>query len=304
MSDSVLAEFHPFRSADARDRYLAFNDAVARRLWPVAPRDVVVPTSYGSTFVRVSGPDGAPPLVLLPGNRAHSLYWAPMIEPLSRAFRTYAIDAVYDVGRSVPSRQPKSAREMVDWLDEVFDGLGLADGIRLMGFSYGAWLTSEYALHRQDRLAKLVWLSPGGIAVPATQAFILRAMLLAVPSRLTFSSFIHWLMPDALNGTSQARDLFEVGLEDMVLAAKSFAALKFVPGTPRVLSDDELQSIEIPVLYMVGENERLCSAPAALERLEAVVPIVETECYSGAGHDLLFVHPGELALRAVEFLSD
>ena len=50
-----------------RDRYLAFL-----KRWPVPNQQVRVPTSQGETFVVVSGPEGAPPLLLFHGGAANS----------------------------------------------------------------------------------------------------------------------------------------------------------------------------------------------------------------------------------------
>jgi pimeloyl-ACP methyl ester carboxylesterase len=39
-----------------------------------------------------------------------------------------------------------------------------------------------------------------------------------------------------------------------------------------VLADDELQSITVPTLYMVGENEKIYPAVDAVERLKCALP--------------------------------
>ena len=68
-----------------------------------------VPTSYGRTFVRISGPADAPPLVLLPGGGSSLLMWAPNVAALSERYRVYAIDRLGDIGRSVYLRPPERA---------------------------------------------------------------------------------------------------------------------------------------------------------------------------------------------------
>jgi hypothetical protein len=60
---------YPYKSAEAKERHLAFYDAMAA----IESESRIVPTSLDRTFVRISGPRGAPPLVLLPGMSAHSL---------------------------------------------------------------------------------------------------------------------------------------------------------------------------------------------------------------------------------------
>ena len=143
MSETDQREYHPFKSAEARDRYLAFYDRQASQ-WPISSENRTVETDDGTTFVRVGGSEGAPPLVLLPGSRASSICWISMIEALSGRYRTYAIDAIYDVGRSVDSRPIKTAADATGWLDGLLDALGLSDGVNLMGLSLGGWLAGEY----------------------------------------------------------------------------------------------------------------------------------------------------------------
>ena len=106
----------------------------------------MVETSFGRTFMRISGPEGAPPLVLLHGIGGSSLQWIPNVGGLSEEFRTFAIDNIYDSGRGAYSSIFRTPDDFVDWLDELFDALELGEDINLVGLSYGGWLTSQYAL--------------------------------------------------------------------------------------------------------------------------------------------------------------
>jgi hypothetical protein len=109
---------HPFKSAKARDEFLAAYDRRAQR-WPVASESRVVATPSGRTFVRISGPADAPPLVLLPGAGTSSILWEPFIKTLSAGHRTYAVDNLWDIGRSVYQRPLRSAADYLTWLDEL-----------------------------------------------------------------------------------------------------------------------------------------------------------------------------------------
>jgi hypothetical protein len=57
-----ISEHHPFRSREAKEQYLKFYDMRAKN-WPVVSENKMVDTSYGQTFVRISGPVDASPLV-------------------------------------------------------------------------------------------------------------------------------------------------------------------------------------------------------------------------------------------------
>ncbi len=89
--------YHPFRSAEAKAKYLALYDEAAKD-WPIPSEGRMVDTSYGQTFVRISGPVDAPPLVLLPGAGCCSLMWRLNIEALSQRHRTYAVDTLINIG--------------------------------------------------------------------------------------------------------------------------------------------------------------------------------------------------------------
>src|SRR5512136_742750 len=98
-----MSPYHPFRSAKAKEQYLSLYDMRAKK-WPVPSETRTVDTSYGQTFIWISGPSEAQPLILLHGGSGNSLQWIPNIKALSEFFKTYAVDNIYDYGRSVYTR--------------------------------------------------------------------------------------------------------------------------------------------------------------------------------------------------------
>lgn len=257
--DVELTPHHPFRSAQAKDRYLQFYESMEKH-WPIASESRMVDTSYGRTFVRVSGPAEAPPLVLLPGANATSLLWAPNIAALSEKYRTIAVDNIYDFGRSVYTRRPETSADLVTWLDDLFSALGLGDGIHLMGISYGGWITSQYALQRPERLEKVVLVAPAATVQPFDPKFLLRGILCLIPHRYFARSMMIWVLEDA---AQQNMAIVEEATDNFFIGLRSFKPIRLV--NPTVLSDAEWQSIRIPVLFMVGENEKIDSAQGAIE---------------------------------------
>jgi pimeloyl-ACP methyl ester carboxylesterase len=293
-------EVHPFKSAEARERYLAFYADAAARQWPLPSEERTVTTADGETFMRISGPADAPPLVLLPGGRTNSLCWAPIIEPLSQQYRTYALDAIYDDGRSVNATPMKTPDDVAGWLDRLFDALGFDGDVNLMGVSFGAWSSAEYALRHGDRLAKMVWLSPAGTVANISGKFVTFGMLCMIPSERSFGAFTRWIMPYAAKDDP---DFVSDAVTEMVVSEKCFKFRNW-PGGPRKLTDEELAGLDVPVLYMVGDHERVCAKPLeAVQRVRTVAPQIEVEVFPDAGHDLTWIHTDAVVSRTLAFLG-
>jgi pimeloyl-ACP methyl ester carboxylesterase len=299
-SPMEITPYHPFRSAEAKERYLQSYDMWAKR-WPVPSETRTVDTSYGQTFVRISGPVDAPPLVLLPGANATSLMWTPNIEALSERHRTYAVDNIYDFGRSVYTRPIENADDFAQWLDELFSRLELGDHFSCMGLSYGGWLTSQYALRFPNRLDKIVLLAPASTILPLRSELLIRAVLCLLPHRYFVKSMMYWILEDSVKKDEASRALVEEAVDGMFLGLRCFKP-KRLPN-PTVLEDEELQSIKVPTLYLVGENEKIYSAQQAIQRLNDVAPHIRAEVILNAGHGLTIEQAEVVNGKVLEFLK-
>ena len=302
MLAAVFSECHPFRSSRARERYLAHYDAWAKE-WPIPSNTRSVTTSQGNTFVRISGPSTAPPLVLLPPTRASSLGWMLTIAALSEHYRTYAVDNICDIGRSANSRPIDSRLDAMEWLDELLDELGLREGVSMMGASFGGWMAAEYALHEPARLAATVWLSPPGMVVRPSAGVYVHMVSAAVPTRFALTRSLRWIMPVASRSEGRTGEFFDRIVEDGVLAGQCYRFLPLLGGGPRLFADTELRSISVPALYVVGEHERLCPPYEAVARLNAVAPHIETALIPGADHSLIVSRPEEVVRVVLDFLG-
>jgi pimeloyl-ACP methyl ester carboxylesterase len=295
-----MTDYHPFRSPEAKERYLKIYDRRAES-WPVASETRMVETSYGLTFVRISGPVDAPTLVLLPSASGTSLMWIPNIEALAGHFRVYALDNIYDFGRSVYTRAFETPDDFVGWLDELFSALELGDEINLMGLSYGGWLTSQYALGFPERLDKIVMLAPAATVFPLTGEWAWHGLLAMIPHRYFLEDMTYWLFEDLVQKDEASRLLVDELVDETFVALRCFKLKMLVH--PTVLSDEDLQNIRVPALFLVAENEKLYSAREAVRRLNSVAPRIETGIIPGAGHDLTFVQADLVNRKILEFLK-
>ncbi len=297
-----LPGYHPFKSATAREQYLTYYNTRAKS-WPVASEAKYVETSFGKTFVRISGPVNAPVLVLLPSVSASSLIWLPNVKTLSENYRVYAVDNIYDVGLSIYTRPITSSDDLVNWLDELFIVLNLGDQINLMGLSFGGWITNQYALHFPQRLHKIVLAAPVATVFPLPGEWVWRGILSATGSRYVMKKvMINWAFQDlARKQDNASRKAVEEIIDDALMGLKCF---KFkMPVMPTVLTDQEWQLMNVPVLFLVGEHEVIYSAQAAVRRLNTLAPNTVTEIIPNAGHDLTIVQAEMINRKVIEFLS-
>ena len=292
-----MENYHPFKSQDAKEAYLKLYDKNAK-LWPVPSEVKMIDTSYGKTFVRISGSADAPPLVLLHGMGSNSLMWLQNIEYLSKDYRTYAVDDIYGNGKSIYTKPIKDPNDFVNWLDELFNVLDLGNNINLMGMSYGGWQAGLYALKFPDKLSKVILLAPAATVLPVSSAFGRKAILSMLPFRYFTKNLIYWVMADMVKKDEKTMK----GVVDaMFLASRCFKTRR--PPEPTVFDDNEWKNIEVPVLYVVGENEKIYSAEKAVQHLNTVAPQIKTEIIQGAGHDLVSVQAKIVDEKVLEFLK-
>jgi pimeloyl-ACP methyl ester carboxylesterase len=239
--------------------------------------------------------------MLLPGSVFNSLMWTPNVEALCEHFRVYAVDNVYDSGRSIYTRAPRDADDFLLWLDELFTALEPGDRIRLMGLSYGSWLASLYAIRFPGRLSSVVLLSHPAI-VSVNPGFVMRLLFCLVWPRY-ITNFCRWLLQDtASRDDEEGRRLMQDSLEEMRLAGRCFKPKATI--VPKTLKDDELQSLRVPALFLFGEQEMTFAPGQALQRLKTVAPQLRAGMVPGAGHALNFEQSGVVNRKVVEFLKE
>jgi pimeloyl-ACP methyl ester carboxylesterase len=292
--------YHPFKSQVAKETYLAHYNEHAKH-WPVASEERMVKTSFGQTFVRISGPEDGPPLVLLSGDTENSLAWIPQIAAFSEGYRTYAVDNIYDNGRSVYTRPIEKPGDYVQWLDELFTALEL-DKINLIGFSYGGWQASLYALSFPQRLNKLVLIASVGVISPSFEVLVRGIMQYYIPARFIVRNYLYWYNADAVRKGETTRRVIDNMVTDLLISNKCFKRRSFV--NPTVLTDEDWQNLEVPTLYLVGENEVTYSAQKAIRHLKEVAPEVKTEITPDAGHDLAIVNTEWVNNEVLKFLTN
>ncbi|MEV0374511.1 alpha/beta fold hydrolase [Streptomyces sp. NPDC050636] len=245
------------------------------RTWPVPAEHVRVPTREGETFVLVSGPIDAPPLLLLHGSGANTAAWRDDITSWSRHFRTYALDLIGEPGLSAPSRPPLASDAHALWLDDVLEGLGITSA-SIVGMSLGGWLALDYATRRPERVTRLALLCPGGLG-RQKMGWLVTALLLHPFGRRGVRRSV-----GAITGldTPQARPILDQ-------VALTFTHFK--PRTERLplFSDDALHRLTMPVLVTVGGRDAMFDSEGTTRRVRQCVPHATVNLLPEVGHAIL-----------------
>jgi len=239
---------------------------------------------------------------LLAGRYCNSLMWIPHIEAFSADYRTYAVDCIFDLGRSVPRRRLKASSDFVYWLDELFTGLSLGNQICLLGASFGGWQAALYALRFPTRLAKMVLIAPAVTVLPVPLEFYFRSFLALLHPYL-FRRHLFWVFEDSVRqGEVGLRELDEFQAETRAMLR--LLKFDFAYGVfPTLLKDNELKSLKVSTLFVVGEHEKIYSASRAVQRLNTLAPQVKTVIIPQAGHDVLTLQTEMVNNEVLEFLK-
>lgn len=282
-----------YKSPEGQAKCLAvYETALAH--WPAPYEQLDIPTRFGSTHIIASGPKNAPPLALLHGNWATAMMWSSAISKLSRDYRAYALDQIDDVGKSIPTRIPASRSDYAEWLLDVLDQLELQQA-DIAGLSYGGFLAVNLALHSPDRVKRLILLCPGVLSfgLPTRKYAIHGLPLILFPSRLTGK----WLVQGLSAKGYHSNDL---EAEQLIISAMNLRSR--IPFRP-VFNDDEFRNLKMPVLLLIGDREVLYDARSAINRARQLIPHIEAEIISNAGHMLSTDQPEIVNEHILKFLA-
>lgn len=111
---------------------------------------------------------------------------------------------------------------------------------------------------------------------------------------------LYWICEDMVR-TEEGRAMADDHLDGLRLAIRSYKIK--IPASMTVLSDDELKSISVPVLFMAGENEKMYSVSEAVKRQNSISPIIKTEVVPNTGHCLMFSCPDLVSDKILDFLK-
>lgn len=256
-------------SAGAEEIARRYTEAL--RAWPVAAEQRRVSTDAGETFVVVSGPADAPPLVLLHGSGANSATWRADVESWSVHFRTYAVDLIGEPGRSAPSRPPLDSDAYASWLDQVSAGLGISH-TAVVGVSLGGWVGLDYAIRRPGRVTRLALVCPGGIG---------RQMVGWIPGAVLLRLFGRaGVRRSAAVATGLRGPEYRELLDELAVTFTQFRPRTRLP----LFTDEALGDVRVPVQVTVGARDVMFDSAGTARRTRACIPDARVVVLPEAGH--------------------
>lgn len=294
MKNPTSKSLSMFRSAEAEAEFMAAYDA-AMELWPVPFEHRNVSTSYGETHVIVSGPEDGPPLMLLHCALMTSAIWSPIIGDLSRAHRTYAVDVMGDVGRTVPTNPPENEAEAADWLVQVQDGLGLSRSA-IVAWSYGGGVATNFAMRHPERVERLALLAPFKPFRRQGTGFLYGFLPFLTRSRKMVKRFEQKMCFKGDFGFPEHSELLYQRYRSGRLMLKVVA--------PRTYTDLEFRLLTMPVFLMVGEEEFLYDGPASAERANAILPNGTVELLPHCNHAIVSDRTAIVRSALIKFLGE
>ncbi len=247
-------------------------------LWPCPYETIEIRTEFGLCHVIVSGPEDGEAVLMFHGMTSNSAMWYPTVEALQHC-RVYCVDTPGDFGKSKVTKQIRTAEDAVQWMDQVMDALGLVKAI-FIGHSMGGWLCSNYAAKRPERIERLVLLAPVATFLPIPfLKFLYKiypAMLWPRPARIRKAW--DWFCREGYSLPAPVMDL--------VIAAYTFGRSQ-LPVVPLVLEKQAWSGLTAPVLFLVGDEEKIYDAARVMDVVRETIPHAEVALISGAGHCLI-----------------
>ena len=258
-----------YKSDAARD---AFRAQYAAILGSFPFGQQYVDTSYGKTFLLTAGLEALPPALILHGSCSNSAFMTPELAAISGEYRAYAADIIGEAGNSAEFRPELTSDAYALWLREVMDALHV-DRTIVVGSSLGGWLALKLAVTFPERVSRLILIAPGGLSAQKREIVEMADRARARNETLTMDASV-------TGGAALPREVIDF----MNLILMSYYPItEILP----VFTDAQLQRLQMPVLFVAGENDVMLDMAGAAARLRSNVPHAEVHLLKDAGHIIL-----------------
>jgi pyruvate dehydrogenase E2 component (dihydrolipoamide acetyltransferase) len=251
-----------------------------------APRAEMVELADGShVYALVAGPaDAAEPIVFLHGLGGSQATWANVLGDFAETYRIAAIDLPGHGATDKPDPEAfdYSITSLATRVGEVIEKLELSPAI-IVGHSLGGATALQLALDRPELVRALALVNSAGLGQEVSGELLDRVE--AEPSREEARKLLELFFENQ-------RFILERGIDDMYAArsapgadaaVKAIAANVFSRSGQNLVFTDRLGEIEVPILFVWGELDRVLPATHAVAA-NAARPTSWLEIMEGVGH--------------------
>ena len=266
-----------FKTKKEKSTYItSYNNCL--KLWGIPYQEENIKTRYGTAHIIITGPENGKKLVLLHGMDASSTMWYPNIKAFSKKHRVYTIDFLMEPNKSTLTSKSLSKEEIVIWYNDIFNYYKLKD-FDIVAASRGGWIATLLATQKYNSINKIVLLSPA-----QTFEFI-------DDVRKTSSALLLKLFPSE-GKFKKTLKTFSTHPEKIepIYKKQFYLANKYAKSNSDMLqmlpfSDEELKSINNPVLVLIGDTD-IINSEKSLERAQKYLVNSKTQIIKDAGHFL------------------
>ena len=259
-----------FKTQEARQKIIDYyKNTIA--LLPVEYTEQFIETSYGTTYTLKAGSRQDKAIVLLHGSVSNSAMWIGDIPRLAQDYYVVCIDIIGEAGNSQPNRYSLKNSDYALWLSEVLDGIGF-EKVAIAGNSLGGWLALKFASSFPEKVISLILIAPSGI-VGAKLSFVLKSIASISRGEKRLLQFLEYVY-----GT---KDIPEQVVEYTRIMMEGFNPM--VGGLP-IFTYEQLSRINMPILFIAGENDVTMNSSKAADRLSRLGSNVEIMLIESGGH--------------------
>lgn len=248
-----------------------------------------------NVHVRIDGPQGAPPLVLLHSLGTSHAVWEPQVETLARRFRVIRPD-LRGHGLTEASAGEYSMAMLAGDLALLLDALGIGQA-HVGGISIGGMVAQCFAAAHPARVASLI-LCDTAMVIPTVESW--RERIAAVRAggigAIENGVMARWVTPGFI-ATPAARGLRAMlratSIDGYCGCAAAIAAADLNATTPHVAA---------PTLVLVGGADQSTPVSAA-EALQGAIAGSSLIVIEGAAHIPTVERPEAITQAIVDFLA-